>query len=513
MPVAVTINLSMDELRSFQFYREQTASDLRGLIDNGFWSSTLLLLSHGTEYLEHLIVSLSSLDEAFRLRTLPGQSDLALRRYSFSLNQYQLAIRGLIDDIAQPKDIAVVLASCLVCIAIELWLGDMAKASQHVKAGYNIACGLTQSNTEMALSDATSAALLPSLWRFCTQLGVRVDENFQMFKHSQIRPFSASVESTQSNDARSQFYQLLENYLIEANSMLEGQTIDGAFRYLQHLKSWHDDFISDHKDSKDLREHHLLIVHYHSIRSMLIAVITKDELRYDEYLEDFQQILDHCAMFLQLDGNDQSTVTTRRAPDVAVNMALLLVAWKCRQPQIRRQALRQMYRARRLEGLWSSTMLAILAEQLMALEEADGGQARASNDPATTVPPQCRLVVQTFHYEPGILAADGESADISSWAQNPPTFVIRYGFPDADLHPVHDIRIHMKPYASTSGFGMKSVFWWPMARVNTLLDEEIPEHTRTLDGPHLGFNHLTGRVRPDLRSLLYMRLLELWVAR
>ncbi|ETN42709.1 uncharacterized protein HMPREF1541_01867 [Cyphellophora europaea CBS 101466] len=357
VPTALPISLSNDELRSFQFYRENTAHDLRGYVDDGFWGANLLRMSHGSKYLEHFIVSLSSLDEAFHLRTQPNQIGLALQRYRFSLDQYQIAIGGLLGDIAHPSEMAVVLAACLVCIAIELWHGNNHQARQHAKAGFNISSSLDLIPAKGHTSPTSPMleTLLPSLFRFCAELGLDVNDSFRKFscvhQQSSLKQL-ASQELADASDIHARFFQLLDAYISEAHNTVLESGLGEAYRFIELLDQWYERMHTSTQKNQQLpRSYHLLAGHYHAVRAMLVAITTDDELEYDAQLEDFRKILAHCTEFLQLKRSKPRSLNTRRSPDAAVNLMLLFVAIKCRQPGIRRQAVRLMYRARRLEGL------------------------------------------------------------------------------------------------------------------------------------------------------------------
>ena len=104
-------------------------------------------------------------------------------------------------------------------------------------------------------------------------------------------------------------------------------------------------------------------------RAQLEAIVTQDEFRYDDHLQDFRQVVTLCEQFLDADICWQHTLTTRRAHDGVLCIALYLVGCKCRNPELRRRAIRLLYRSRRLEGLWSTTTNGYIAEQVMMLEE------------------------------------------------------------------------------------------------------------------------------------------------
>lgn len=501
----VPITLNGDELRSFSWYRENTAAELRGCVDETFWNTALLRLTHESKYLEHLVISMSSLDEAFRLRAVPNQLQVAQRRYAFSLSQYQKGIVGLREDLTSPKEVAIVLASSLVCIAMELWHGDIFTAAQHVMAARKIACDAFSPDAMPASRDSMIGTLLSSLVRYCKQLGPDVNGALR------LQTIVETSARAKGDCYHGRFYDLLDRYLAEAEVTPGDQLKEGALRYLDRLQHWYEGIFAEEKRIRRTREYHLFAIHYHAIRAMLIAMITDDEMCFDEHLEDFRQVLAHSSSFLIMYRNSQGegVMRPRKAPDSTFNMALFLVATKCRHPYVRRQAIRLLYQARRLEGLWSSPMLGVFAEELMTLEEVGDN---IGDPPAAIVPPHRRLAVHSFTYEPRILTRSSESIVPESWETAPPSVTLGFTRSHRSVDLVQNTTVHMEPHKSSMEFGMKSIFWWPQTSSGGMLDEEIPASTRSLDGPHLGYLPFWGSVNTDLRSVLYLRFLYIAVA-
>lgn len=119
----------------------------------------------------------------------------------------------------------------------------------------------------------------------------------------------------------------------------------------------------------------------------------KTEMAYDECIPQFKEIVDRLTALL----NPLQEITTTCGAHIIApidsryrsghfglrsefNIPLFLVAWKCREPRLRRRAigLLQMRNAR--EGLWDSRVLARIAKDIVTLEEASTSNARSCND-------------------------------------------------------------------------------------------------------------------------------------
>ncbi len=132
---ALSILLSPAELRSFQFYREQTSRNLAGHFDQDFWTKVVLRLSYTNDTLQHFLVALGSLDESFSLRTKTlGQPHHAKSLYAFSLQQYNVGLNSILRDSQLQSMPALMLASCTASVLYELWHGSHDNARMHVLA-------------------------------------------------------------------------------------------------------------------------------------------------------------------------------------------------------------------------------------------------------------------------------------------------------------------------------------------------------------------------------------------
>ena len=144
-------------------------------------------------------------------------------------------------------------------------------------------------------------------------------------------------------------------------------------------------------------------------------------------------------------------------------------------------------------------MIGVMAEGIMLLEEE---RQREFSSQGHSQPPQ-RMVVTGVDYDPGILRE--QQHDWSSWRDEPPSLNLTYIDPNESSVTSQRMRVPLKPYPGAAGFAMKSVFWWPAEDRFAIMNEVVPEETKALDGPHLGFVPFTGTVNQDVQNLLGMR--------
>lgn len=118
-------------------------------------------------------------------------------------------------------------------------------------------------------------------------------------------------------------------------------------------------------------------------------------------MADFRAIVDLCARFLQY-STSGSRSQVIRTHDGSTTMILHAVGCQCRDPKIRREAIRLLYKYKRLEGIWYSPVMAFFAEMAMMTEERNSAPVKSCSE----IPPEWRVRMKNIHYTPGCLAED-----------------------------------------------------------------------------------------------------------
>jgi hypothetical protein len=272
LPVSVaSIDMSVDELRAFQHYREKTMVQLLFRKDDDFWDGALLRMSHEHRFLECFVIALSSLDEAYRLRTSINQHDLALQKYTFSLDRYQKGIEGLRDLMKEGQETELILSACLVCICVELWHGDNMNAVAHAMNGYQLAISAFAKKPK-GTGGVLLTLLTSMLHRLCITLGIEgfgtsaieaskdrfEDRSFALFKPENFL------------DCQKQFHMLLERYV----AMTAGETCDtpGAVAIRAWLECWYENSVQVFGEQLKTDMHaRMLAMQYHLVGHYRLA--------------------------------------------------------------------------------------------------------------------------------------------------------------------------------------------------------------------------------------------------
>lgn len=459
----VAINMSIQELRAYQHYRENTMMQMLFRKEDDFWDGALLRMSHDNRFLECLVVSLSSLDEAYRLRTNVDQHSTALKMYAFSLDEYQQGINGLRLVMQQGQETELILAAILVCTCVELWHGDYMNAIGHVTNGLRLARSellrrqMANNNTPMSHLDM----LQSMLYRVSIQLGVNSNTGYiaqreDLSDHNLLtRPPVSEI------DLYKQFHALMGQY-ITLTSQTDSDTPE-AVTMRDQFREWHRSFlVIMNSKIKQNRSTRIFAMQYHLVFAMLEGLSARDETLYDKYLNDFEECLKFVEPYIQSTWNARSTVKSSRTLESNVMMALGFVVLKCRDRQIRRKALRMLYRCRSLEGLAHSVIAGIVLEQVIAVEE--GRDTVTGYAPSGTPADIDRVQLRHFYYDPGCLEGSQQGHIMDDWKINPPSLTFTYE-KISEPGVVRVVRINQRPHASVPGFGLKSCVSPPNSRI------------------------------------------------
>lgn len=115
------------EQRSFHFFRHTTVTQLSGFFGEDMWDRLVLQTSHFEPAIRHAVIALGSLHERF-----VGHSGLISQRDSldnFALQQYNLAIRSLMEPVSRKKrpstDVCLVACTLFACFEVGLSNGAL----------------------------------------------------------------------------------------------------------------------------------------------------------------------------------------------------------------------------------------------------------------------------------------------------------------------------------------------------------------------------------------------------
>ena len=140
-----------------------------------------------------------------------------------------------------------ILASCIVCVCIELWHGDVVMARQHALAGLTMAQSMSASEPHHGQAEAgilVSTQILPILFRVCEQMGLTVDERRECrygATHPEFTEMKQPLNFSNSSGALCSFRILLDLAMIRLKNDMLVENIEQEFQYLlNHFNRWYD---------------------------------------------------------------------------------------------------------------------------------------------------------------------------------------------------------------------------------------------------------------------------------
>ncbi|KJK61753.1 hypothetical protein P875_00086692 [Aspergillus parasiticus SU-1] len=410
------------ETRSFQFFYERTVPSLAGLCGSEFWSGLVLRVSQHETAVYHALIALGSLHENFE------NGHWLTRRGidTFAVQQYVSAIRALLGSsdsspcvspgqpAGSPRSLTldVCLISCILFIFIEIMSGHYESAVGHVRSGIRILQDVyedpqsgtyhhpylkpsTVTNLEMdylrkILNRLQDQAL--TLTRTATDLALRDGLQVVGSRHAEIPECFPSIldayECFEYHVARLyQEYSAIEPIkadmaLDEYTNLMQqaGALMDKWSTALHRFEESRGSRLT-YRDSIGLK-----ILRIYQYWRLVILDRGKSEVTdlqsWDKYNSTFQLIVSLAEAVINTADSDAplssnssalSGTFENRRPSFSLDMGIICplydVATLCRDPSIRRQAVKVLRSASRQEGLLNSHLCAIVAEQVIELEE------------------------------------------------------------------------------------------------------------------------------------------------
>ncbi len=157
------------------------------------------------------------------------------------------------------------------------------------------------------------------------------------------------------------------------------------------------DAVSDHYFR---REGLGLLIRQRTLQILIRTRLDYNEMGFDTQRSGFCDIVTLCRHFVLSD--DQISSTSKSAPyrfyfGTAIIPSLTFTGMRCRDPFIRRQALRLLTERDRIEGYWGSDSSAKVIERIILLEERGLDHVKTAGD----VPPASRIKVLRCSFYPG----------------------------------------------------------------------------------------------------------------
>jgi hypothetical protein len=435
------------ENRALMYFRERTVPVLSSFaaVAREFFNSTILQAGHVDPAVKHMIIATASLQEA-NLCT-PGQ--YSVNRWLFG-QHYSKAIALLTGSGSKPS-VETVLMACLLFLTCENFQGSTMAGLLHIYSGLKILQDWKASKRQKAIAAGSADDLIenqidPIFARLEAQTTVYRSADTSLHPYYSENPTRLQSIPSVPNSfkdlflARDSLDEVMQ-WMFHVLDMNRCGTPDSSaiLQIRDLLDDWQLTFkafsasLSEH-ERLEQRTASALDIHHRILCITLDVNSAKTELIYDRYLSDFRSLLKQCEEIIKY----REIAPTNNWAEYADRMSLFefefgmiaplfVIACHCRDPALRRKAIRLMRYLHRTEGAWDTCSAGKIAEAIMETEErgltvietcesvTENSRIRATNADIDLAHPS--EVILSFSHAP-YEVAEQEFISWASWSRS-----------------------------------------------------------------------------------------------
>lgn len=378
--------LGFEEGRHLQWFQDKVVQGISGLYGADFWTTLILPSFTDEPAIAHAIIALSSAH-----RETMGFHEK--QQEEFTLQQYTKAIGHLRPLLANENrtSIMVVLVACLLFILLEYTRGCRANAAVHLRNGLRLLKDVHSGSTN---SVHGVLIIKPPLTTLADRAILRCFATLHVQSNlfgDHVSNMSLLLQATESElpsllfasleEARDSLYKLLHGILLLSQRMQDaganarvtlGSAQDMAF---MHLVAWQESCHRTMEAAYPLpwryMQAYMLLLNHHTMATMMCKCMSAEsQLIYDDHIGDFLAIVRRCIELWkhQISGQDAESIDL--PADIGWIPPLYYTALKCRDNRTRLHAIRLLQVIPHREGVWDSTLAAIIATKVMQLEHS-----------------------------------------------------------------------------------------------------------------------------------------------
>lgn len=415
--------------RSVQYFWERTRHEYAPYYVRAFFQSTAPQGSQSHPAILHALVAVAAQHEY--MEAPESQWCIGERPDTFALRHYQKAIKALVQPSNQMHiSIEVMLASCLLLFFYDMMRYDHKASIVHLMGGMKMLEERkpTGNDSDRDQTVATMSKIMEAAYFTVESGGQGADQLMQLIWDQHIdTPESTATVFSIHEDQRlgGAAYDWMLEFIDEIESVLilGKQTQQHAASKRHTYDSlWLKSYIAltfygmvckgRAKPERSFVDAARVPGMHHAVPAIMFGALQqKDETRYDGLLDQFQAILEDSRATIKAaasttkDGGKgldvKEKVRTKAthgflSPSVNIISPLYLTAVKCREPQLRRQAI-SLLRAcpPQQKGLWDGALAADIAQAVLQIEERGLGVVESPKD----IPKTSRVVVERINFD------------------------------------------------------------------------------------------------------------------
>jgi cholestenol Delta-isomerase len=362
------------------------------IVDSRFWDRVVLQACHNEPAIKHAVLALSSLHQ---LSSLPHDNETSYQHRLYAERQHHKALEeaSVLIASSQPQDVDRILIACIIFIIFENVRGNYRAAAMHMDSGRAIVAQNSQRLKSTArrkdlveIEHALARLDLPAICFSDRSSPYRYTLN----DFYQTNPILSPDQFQDIQEAHACFIDLARWLLVLANHIdFESHhgDLQSMARYQAEkvrcssaLEQWHEYFLSAIKRADSSES--LLIVNL-KLWYALMALYSRaetygPEMRYDALVSYFEEIVQHGEQLSEALANPAQNRSF--SFDLGYMIPVYFTATRCRDPYIRRRAIRLLHTFPRQEGVWESTAAAAVAAKWMSVEEDGLVDVRSAAD-------------------------------------------------------------------------------------------------------------------------------------
>jgi hypothetical protein len=361
-------------------------------VDSRFWDRVVLQACHNEPAIKHAVLALSSLHQ---LSTLPHDDETSYQHRLYAERQHHKALeeaRVLIAS-SQPQDVDRILIACIIFIIFEGVRGDYRAAAMHMDSGRAIVAQNSQRLKHTArrkdlveIEHALARLDLPAICFSDRSSPYRYTLN----DFYQTNPILTPDQFQDIQEAHACFIDLTRWLLVLANH-IDYEGLNGDLQTMARyqaekvrcsslMEQWHEHFLDAVKRAE--ASDSMLILNlklwYAAMKMFVQAETYGPETRYDAFYHYFEEIVQYGEQLAEslADPNQNRSFSF----DLGYMIPVYLTGTRCRDPHLRRRAIKLLHMHPRQEGVWESVAAAAVAAKWMAVEEDGLGEVRSAAD-------------------------------------------------------------------------------------------------------------------------------------
>ncbi|KAM0192438.1 hypothetical protein ACHAPC_001774 [Botrytis cinerea] len=415
------------EYRLFCFFAENTTRRLCGFFELKLWSHLMLQAGEQEQPIRHAMSAIGALDLILQIKEQKSYSPIARSiiedHHIFAIKQYDKAVRLMKADITERgHSLRTALLFCLLIVCFENLYGAQQSATLHIIAGIRLIEAYHHDHTsgsdipQLKKSEKPDAPVDSVTFGISSPVPSDVeDEIYQAFGLLEIASLSFNVEGRGmayhmlAKDSGSlcvknmpsrfaslpeakAYWDLIMRRLLHllptlntAQATMRGYednnetaiiakpsstVIEEKERYLAELISWHEAFTPVFQkcllfpSSKDFAGATILKMRWILCRIAINSALIPSQVALDQYLEDFREVLNSAKGLMS-----HPAWTGKFTFDSGIIGQIYVVALKCRNYQIRSEAISLLLSESWREGVWDSAVAGNVARAVVGLEE------------------------------------------------------------------------------------------------------------------------------------------------